>query len=180
VNYNIFVVVPSMASLAAFLFEILGVIQFLLVKERTTKINFEDVNMKLRAATVFHVCFMGATVLCCIGVMIFTGFSGLSFAVTLGYAVCAALSAYIYIRYRSIEFYTEKNTDVKGILNGVLAGDLEQSKAFEQKLKEMEAREDAEKEAKKKRRRKQLQKVSGMFSDAKFTSADGSGRKKKK
>lgn len=108
-NYSFLVEVPATISLAALIFEVLGVIQFCASKKRMNKPEYEGIDFKLRTSPLLHALLLVLTVLACLYRLIIISFDSLSFFVTIGYLVCAGMSTFVFLRYRTIDFTTEPN-----------------------------------------------------------------------
>lgn len=113
-NRAAFVGLPANLSLAVFVFEVLGVIQFCAAKEKITKPDYQDINMKLRAATLIRAAMLFVAVIGCVVTTIVNQLAWSELASALGYLLSALCSVFIYIRYKSISFHTEKNQQTPG------------------------------------------------------------------
>lgn len=109
VNYTLMVAVPGMLSLAALMFEVIGVVQFFISKERMTKPQYDGIRLKLRTFPLFRAILMTATVAAAVYQLVTGGIDTGSMLVTVGYAICAILAGFIYLSFRTIPFSTARN-----------------------------------------------------------------------
>ena len=99
--------------LCCHIYELRGVLQFFAARYRTTKMTYEDVNNILSVAPVLRVIFSCVPVTASvIWFVIFKGERTLLLE-ALGYALSAALGAWVYLRYHRIPMRTEENDSLK-------------------------------------------------------------------
>lgn len=108
-NYVTLPMFFSMLSLAAFLFECIGVLRFCLSKEKLTKPDFEEINLMLQTAPIVHACLLVCSVAAGIYMILHDALPLQTFLVPICYLVSCACSFYIWKRYRSILVVKEKN-----------------------------------------------------------------------
>lgn len=113
-NRSAFVGLPANLSLAVFVFELLGVIQFCAAKKKVTKPEYQDINMKLRAATLIRAAMLLVAVIGCVVTTITNRLAWSELSSALGYLLSALCSVFIYVRYKNIPFHTEKNRQTPG------------------------------------------------------------------
>lgn len=109
VNRSAFVGVTANLSIAVFLFELLGVIQFCAAKRRVTKPDYQDINSKLRVATWLRAILLFAAGVCCVLLTIVRRLEWDQLLPAFGYITSGLCSVFIYARYSRISIYTEKN-----------------------------------------------------------------------
>ena len=109
INLVIYFVVPATLSLIALIFEELGIVQFCIQKEKMTEIDFESIAGKIKIASPIHAVLLVGAILSGVYYLIVESFTGGSLLVIFGYTVCVVLSIYIFGKYKSIPFYSEKN-----------------------------------------------------------------------
>lgn len=113
-NRSAFVGIPANLSIAVFVFEVLGVIQFCAAKEKVTKPDYQDINMKLRAATLIRAFMLLVAGIGCIITTIVNRLAWNELLSALGYLLSALCSVFIYVHYKRIPFHTEKNQQTLG------------------------------------------------------------------
>ncbi len=106
------VVIPAVLSLAAQVYELVGVFQFYFSPRQTTESNYMDVSTKLKIAPIVRAVLLGVTVLACCVNLIFQEHSALSVCVALSYLLQILLPLYIFKTYRTIPLKTEKNDNI--------------------------------------------------------------------
>lgn len=111
VNARLWVEVPATLAFCALIFEVIGAFQFRFAKYRTTRQSYNDINLKLRTAPVIYGALIMATAAISLGYMLAGSYSPESLAVTVGYAVCALISAGEAKLYREIKLKTEHNSN---------------------------------------------------------------------
>ena len=111
-NYDRIVGIPAMLSACAFLFEALGIVQFCVVKHRTTEQNYQDITTKVMFASFARAILLGIAGVGCIFNMIRMGFSAGGVFVMFAYCVSAALAVLIHIQYHKIPLKVEDNTTI--------------------------------------------------------------------
>ena len=114
-NYSIYVELPATLSLAALVFEILGVVQFCASKRRMTQMTYRDIEFKMKLSPVFHGLLLLITGICCLLHMLTVSYVGGDEVIVLGYFLSAALSLSITLRFRKIKFKTEHNKAIDQI-----------------------------------------------------------------
>lgn len=114
VNRSAFVGIPANLSIAVFVFEVLGVIQFCAAKAKVTKPDYQDINMKLRAATLIRATMLLVAVIGCIVTTIVNRLAWDELFSAFGYLLSALCSVFIYVRYKDISYHTEKNQQTPG------------------------------------------------------------------
>ena len=98
-NYDRYVEFFGMLSAAAFLFEVIGTVQFCTAKEKLTYMNYSDINSKLRLAPTVNALLLLCTAAACMAAMAGNGVTVSGLGVTMCYLGAAAASFMIYIRY---------------------------------------------------------------------------------
>lgn len=111
VNARLWVEVPATLAFCALIFEVIGAFQFRLAKYRTTRQSYNDIHLKLRTSPVIFGALILITAAISLGYMLTGDYSPASLAVTLGYAVCAVISAGEYKLYSGLKLKTEHNTN---------------------------------------------------------------------
>lgn len=109
VNMAAYFYAPAALSLIALLFELLGVVQFCIQKEKVTELDMDGIAWKLKIAAPVDAGFLVASILTGLWHLLAVSFTALSVMVILGYGVCAALSFYVFLKYKALPFHTEKN-----------------------------------------------------------------------
>ena len=100
-------------SVAALLYEVIGVIQFSAAKEKMTSLDFDDIKMKMMLAPLLHgillICAAAAAVIVLVGSK--TG--SIDIIVTLCYFFSGLLSLLIFQCYRSLPWRKDRNENPK-------------------------------------------------------------------
>ncbi|ANU48022.1 hypothetical protein ADH76_12975 [Enterocloster clostridioformis] len=108
-NYDRYVELPGLLSIAALLFEVIGVVQFCTAKERLTCIDFQDIRTKLHAAPFLH-----GVLLFCTAMAAMFRMAGCALAdavVPLCYFLSGLLSVTILLYFRSLPYRVDINTE---------------------------------------------------------------------
>lgn len=100
-------------SVAALLYEVIGVIQFCTAKEQMTNMDFEDIKNKMMIAPLLHAALLLGAVAAAV-CLFFSHTSGLTdIIVTLCYFFSGLLSLLIFSCYRSLPWRKDKNENMK-------------------------------------------------------------------
>ncbi len=109
-NYSIYVMLPALFSVAAFLFEAIGSVQFCAAKEKMTNLDYSGINSKLRLATLIHAGLLFATgIICIVLTLAYYGASPRSFLIAFFYLLSGLCSAGLYVNYHKLSYRLEKN-----------------------------------------------------------------------
>lgn len=95
------VAAPSLLSLVALLYEVLGVAEFCFAKEYMTVLDFEDLHKKLTAAPLLHAILL--LVACGGSCWAYLQVGGFPVLIPAGYLVCALLSGCIFFLHRRLK-----------------------------------------------------------------------------
>lgn len=109
INFEASVGIPLVFSACALIFEILGVVQFCAVKNKTTEQNYYDIDKKLRLSTAVYGCLLYTAAAGGIYYMINCSFSTMRILITVCYFASATLSLLIREYYKKIPLRTVKN-----------------------------------------------------------------------
>lgn len=100
----------ALLSLLALIYEELGIVQFCMQKEQMMKPDFENIATKLKLITPLRAVLLLLAVFVGGNYLLRESFRALSLVMLLGYALCAALSLFVFGTYKSLRFRVEKNT----------------------------------------------------------------------
>lgn len=114
-NYARYVSLTGTLSIAALLFEVIGVVQFLAAKERVTGITFRDIDTKLRVAPVIHFALLLCTAIFCACEMIPAGGMAGDFPVPILYLSAGACSFAVFALYRRLPYVKEKGEEAQAV-----------------------------------------------------------------
>ncbi|MBQ7371499.1 MAG: hypothetical protein IJW67_06400 [Blautia sp.] len=100
VNYQRLVSMTGLLSLAPFIFELFGVVQFWMSKEKMTNLNFDDISGKLKIAPVIHAALLFLCGALGIYAVVHNGFSRIQLLIPVCYGLAGweALSVYLIFR----------------------------------------------------------------------------------
>ena len=107
-NYSRYVELFGMLSLAAFVFEAVGTMQFCTSKDKVTNMSFSDINTKLRVAPLLQ----GILILCaaaaCVVVLVQERLlARTELAIVACYAGSGIASLYLFYRYRKLPYWID-------------------------------------------------------------------------
>ncbi|MBR0164107.1 MAG: hypothetical protein IJQ12_05480 [Lachnospiraceae bacterium] len=102
VNYDRYVSLFGTLALAAVVFELVGVVQFLFIREKTTIINYRDVDMKLRIAPLMYAALMLLTFLMALRYLLISDGAGSAYVIPVMYFLSGVLAVAVYLTYRWI------------------------------------------------------------------------------
>ncbi len=109
INYRSAVSLPGMLVVAVMLFEVIGVLQFLLAKEKVPRPTFQDIDRKMKITPLLHALLLFVTVVACIYIWCSESMAFSQASVVFGYLISGICSALIFCLYRRIDFQSEKN-----------------------------------------------------------------------
>ncbi|MCD8014276.1 MAG: hypothetical protein LUG99_14075 [Lachnospiraceae bacterium] len=112
-NYRSFPILFSGLSLAAFLFQWLGVISFAAAGERNTDQSFRQMNTILRAAPLVNAILLLGAAVSCIVLIALNGYSVRMLAVPLLYLLSGACCFLITFFYRALPYSKQENRTSK-------------------------------------------------------------------
>lgn len=90
--------------MAAYLFEIVGTVQFCLSKEKVTNMDFFDIHTKLRTAPLIHGILLLCMAAACVPVLATWGVSAADMGVLLCNLGAGAASLVIFVRYSRLTY----------------------------------------------------------------------------
>ena len=108
--------IPAMLALAAAVFEAFGVIQFCAAKERISKMDFDDVNTKLRAASLLHAALLWFAAAAGAFLLVTGDYGWRDAAVPLLFCLSAVSAFILWLRYRELPQKKTKNEAAKAAL----------------------------------------------------------------
>lgn len=108
-NYSGWVSLPATFAVAVMLFEVIGVVQFLLAGKKVTRITFQDIDRKLKITLPLHTLLLLIAAAACVWLCIRYGLAFSQGCLAIGYLLSALCSARSFHIYRRIYFKTEKN-----------------------------------------------------------------------
>lgn len=108
-NYSRYVELPGMLSIAALVFEIFGVAQFCMTKDKVTSMDFHDIDIKLKIAPLLHSFLLFCTAIVCIYRMFIHMVPVSEVLVPLFYILSGVLSFVIFYMYQKIPYITKEN-----------------------------------------------------------------------
>ena len=120
VNNTALVTVPGLGAAVPLVFETLGLVKFLLVRERVTKLDWDQINSFLRLCPLFRGLLLLAACGCCALLIATRGFSWAWLSTAVEFLSSGALALSIHSRYRRLPFTSEKNETIKHINDGEL------------------------------------------------------------
>lgn len=118
VNTYLLVMVPSLLSICALIYEIIGTVRFAAAAYPTTRPTYEDVNRMLCLAPHFHAILMIVTAIMCGWVLVMADFEPAGIVVMLGYLLSAALSLFLRKEYMALPLRTERNKAADELIDG--------------------------------------------------------------
>lgn len=108
-NCSRYVELFGILSVAALLYEVIGVIQFCAVKEQMTNMDFEDIKNKMMIAPLLHAALLLGAVTAAVCQLIGKSFDLTDVVVVLCYFLSGLLSVLIFVCYRSLPWRKDKN-----------------------------------------------------------------------
>lgn len=112
-NYARYVSLTGTLSIAALLFEVIGIGQFLAAKEKVTGIAFHDIDTKLRVAPVIHFALLLCTAALCVCEMVSGGGQAWDFLIPVLYLLAGACSFAVFALYRRLPYIKEKGEEAQ-------------------------------------------------------------------
>lgn len=103
-NYSRYTELFGLLSVAAYVFEIIGTVQFCTAKEKMTSMDFYDIHTKLRAAPLIHGILLLCMAAACVPVLAVWGVSAADAVVLLCNLGAAAASLVVFVRYSRLTF----------------------------------------------------------------------------
>ena len=111
-NYDRYVSLFGMLSIAALVFEVFGTVQFCLAKEKMTNMDFQDIQTKMMIAPLAHAILLLCAVAAAVWQLLFHIGSELTDAlVPVCFFLSGLLSLFVFLSFRSLPIRKEKNTD---------------------------------------------------------------------
>lgn len=110
-NYARYVSLTGTLSIAALLFEVLGVVRFLAAKGKVTGTTFRDIDTMLRVAPVVHCVLLLCTGIFCVCELASRQAAGREFLIPVLYLLAGGCSFAVFALYRSLPFVKEKGED---------------------------------------------------------------------
>lgn len=103
-NYSRYTELFGLLSTAAFIFEIIGTIQFCMTKEKVTNMTFFDIHTKLMAAPLIHGLLLMCMAAACVPVLAARGVSAVDIGVLLCNLGAGGASLVIFVRYSRMTY----------------------------------------------------------------------------
>lgn len=111
-NYNRYVSLTGMLSIAALVFEVFGTVQFCAAREKMTSMDFHDIQTKLMLAPLAHGILLLVTAVFAVWQLLRWDGFGLADAVApVCYALSGLLSLLMFLYFRSLPIRKERNRD---------------------------------------------------------------------
>ncbi|MDD3794564.1 MAG: hypothetical protein PHE06_01100 [Lachnospiraceae bacterium] len=108
-NHSRFVELPGTLSIAALLFEVIGVVQFCAAGEKVTNMSFQGIHIKLNLAPAVHAVLLLGTGAACISEMLRMPVSIRENGIAACYFLSGAASFLLFLRYHGLPYGKEKN-----------------------------------------------------------------------
>ncbi|MGN0976943.1 MAG: hypothetical protein ACI4PH_02705 [Faecousia sp.] len=108
-NYARYVEFPGSLSLAALIFEVIGVVQFCAAREKMTNMDFDDIRRKLLIAPPLHGLLLFWAVIAALIQLAGRDVTLMDAIVPLCFFLSGALSVLIFLYYRSLPYRKEEN-----------------------------------------------------------------------
>lgn len=112
-NYDRYVQLLGMLSMAALLFAVIGAVQFCAAKERMNCMDFRDIRTKLLIAPLLHGMLLFCAAVAAAVRMVRGGAAPADMGVVLCYLCSGLLSLAIFFSVRALPYRTEKNADAQ-------------------------------------------------------------------
>lgn len=112
-NYARYVELPGMLSIAALVFDVVGVAQFCAAKEKMTNMDFQDIRTKLLIAPLMHALLLFWAVVAALAQLYGHNVTVMDGIVPLCFFFSGLLSLLIFLYYRSLPYRKEANENAK-------------------------------------------------------------------
>lgn len=111
-NYDKYVQLPGMLSVAALVFEVFGTAQFCAAKEKMTSLDFQDIQAKMMLAPPAHAVLLFCTAAAAAWKLVrSSGFGPADTVIPVCYLLSGLLSLLMFLYFRSLPIRKEKNRD---------------------------------------------------------------------